>query len=235
MLAVVFFANLLFLYMALVFESVYEMSRNREVHQKMWYICIFLLSVVECTALQLAKLKTHIYLTMCIIVIIVAVLWLRATVLMARALLKMGEGGAHDSSSVVLMEKAQATKRLIIVTARLLVLFVLCYVEIVLAALTVLSPAPLVFVTWTVEWIQYLCFVILIDRLGDYLGVPIRRAAGRVHRRTSAKVAASVQRASSRPDLSAVRNTPEPSSTGSLEPKCERESEAPTSNKSNYK
>jgi hypothetical protein len=221
LLALILMVNLLMLFVALVFESVHAIANGLKMHSKAAYLCMLLLVVVEYSALLLVKLTTQKVLVICAIAMIVAGLWLRATVRMSRTLESFGQSwqdeGGHNGRSDKILEKARASRRLVAFAGRHAVLALICSAAIALAPVTVLSSAPLVLVSWTCEWTVHCCIVRVVCRLGDYLGDPFRQGARRNTRRkdraSAAKVAASAASRST-----AAQGKPQPSATSSLSP-----------------
>jgi hypothetical protein len=113
----------LFLLMALVFETVTSAAKQRAVNHKRWYCGATLLIAAEVAGYATAKLRMQENIWLAFGVLVVGLLWVRATVMLARTF------DGFSSKSAAIAERAVATRQLIRFIARCLGLIVACQAE----------------------------------------------------------------------------------------------------------
>ncbi len=126
--------------------------------------------------------------------LVVGLLWLRATVMLARVL----DGYSQHSADIA--ARTLATRQLIRFVARSVGLMVACQAQRAMVPLRSNSHPALIAATWFLDWVFGMTMVAVFVRLQDYLGAPLRKASQRQTKRMSARVrpAGSSERSSNR-------------------------------------
>jgi hypothetical protein len=167
----------MFLVMALVFETVTSATEQRAMNHTRWYCGATFLLTAQVAGIATFKIRTHLLLCVAIGLLIVVLLWLRATVMLARGL------DGFSSYSAAIAEKALATRQLIRFTARGFGLIVACQAENVMVPITANSHPALIAATWFLDWVFSVALVALLVRFQGYLGAPLRQASQRQSKR----------------------------------------------------
>jgi hypothetical protein len=180
----------LFLLMALVFETVTSATEQRAMNHTRWYCGATFLLAAELTGVATAKFKAQADISIGIGALVVGLLWLRATVMLYRML------DDFSSDSAAIAEKAQATRQLIRFTALGMGLIVACKAENAMVPITANSHPALIAATWFLDWLFLMTVVVILVRIQDYLGAPLRAAS---QRQTKRRILRSTSSAAVRP------------------------------------
>jgi hypothetical protein len=172
------FSFSLFLLLALVFETVVTLTAEHSaVNSKRWYCGATLLLAAEAAGISTAKSITHVRIWVAIGFLVVGLLWLRATVMLARLL------DGYSANSAAIADKALATRQLIRFVAWSVGLMVACQAERAMFPLTRNSHPALIAATLFLDWVFGMTMAAVFVRLQDYLGAPLRKASHRQTRR----------------------------------------------------